>query len=277
MKRSISKLFQENQNKLNEAPTPRSWRKLERRLEGSRQKKWALFRQSIVITAVVLLLAIISVFAVYFKQAASISRIEELKLDEQDPQTLHSVEFARQFRQQLASAVEEGDATKRFMLASSDAQNQAKAALSDFDWLVGEWKCNSNRSQSREIWTRKNKQTLEGTGFLISSTGDTVFSESLRIYSAGNKIYFETTLAQGQQPTQYNLKKLFSDQIIFENSKIDFPQQVILDRHSPNVYSFILQNEIPLGVSEAQHTYLNQRNKVVNQYIIRVMERAKYQ
>jgi hypothetical protein len=280
MKRTISKLFQENQYKLNETPSPRTWRKLERRLDGHRSNKWAIYRQVSAVAAALLIIALFSVIATYLERAenrAVANRVEELQPNEQNSEALRAVAFTRQFREQLASVIEEGDFTKRLTLALPAAESQFKVSMSDFKWLEGDWKSNANGQQSTETWKRRNAQMLEGSAVVVSMQGDTVFAEQLRIYNTGTKVYFETTLTKGQQPVRYALKQFFADRIVFENPEMDFPQQVVIERHSPNVYSFILQNEAVLGISETQQNYLNHRNKVVNQHIIRVMERAEYQ
>lgn len=280
MKRTISRLFQENQHKLNETPAPRAWRKLERRLDGHRSSKWAIYRQLSAVAAVLLIIALFSVIASYMERSKNqrmVGQIEELKPGEQDSETLRTVAFTRQFRDRLASAIEEGDFTKRLTLSLPASESQVKVSMSDFKWLEGKWKNSSDELASTETWKRRNAQMLEGTGLVFSAKGDTVFSEQLRIYNTGTKVYFETTLASGQPPVRYALKQFFADRILFENTEVDFPQQVVLERHSPNVYSLILQNEEMMGISKNQASYLNHRNKIINQHIIRVMERTEYQ
>lgn len=279
MKRTISRLFQENQHKLAQAPSPRAWRKLERRLDAHRPGKWAIYRQVAAVAAILLLVALFSVIATYMERVESIAaatQVEELQINDQDSETIRTVEYARQFRDQLTKAIEEGDLTKRLSLSLAASENQLKVSISDFKWLEGKWSSNSNGQTSQETWKRRNAQMLEGTGTLLAN-GEPIFTEQMRIYNTGSKIYFETMLAKDQAPVRYALKQFFADRIVFENLELDFPKQVIIDKHSPNVYSFILQNEAPMGLSESQQQYLNQRNKVVQQHVIRVMERAEYQ
>ncbi|MFN7118356.1 MAG: DUF6265 family protein [Saprospiraceae bacterium] len=279
MKRTISRLFQENQHKLTQAPPPSAWRKLERRLDTHRPGKWAIFRQVAAVAAVLLIIALFSLVATYMERVekqTAMAQVEELQINEQDSETLRALEYARQFSSQLGKAIEEGDLSKRLTLALPAAEKQLKVSVSDFKWLEGEWRSNSNGQQSVEIWKRRNAQMLEGTGLMLVK-GDTVFAEQLRIYNTGTKFYFETTLVKGQAPVRYALKHFFADRIVFENTEIDFPQQVVLEIHSPNVYSIILKNEAAVGLSDSELSYLNQRNKIVNQHIIRVMERSEYQ
>ncbi len=279
MKRTVSRLFQENQHKLNQAPPPRAWRRLEHRLDAHRPSKWAIYRQVAAVAAVLLLVALFSVIATYMERLetrTAANQVEELQINDQDSETIRTVEYARQFRDQLAKAIEEGDLTKRLSLALPASESQLKVSISDFKWLEGDWKSNSNNQISQETWKRRNAQMLEGTGTLLAN-GEPTFTEQMRIYNTGTIIYFETTLSKDQAPLRYALKQFFADRIVFENLELDFPQQVIIDRHSPNVYSFILQNAEAVGLSKSQQQYLNQRNKVVQQHVIRVMERAEYE
>lgn len=280
MKRTISRLFQENQHKLTQAPPPRAWRRLDRRLNANRSSgKWALYKQVAAVAAILLVVALLSVISTYLQRIEKLTathQLQDLKVNDQDSETMRTVAYARQFRDQLANAIEEGDFTKRLSLSLPATESQLKVSISDFKWLEGEWRSNTDGQQSVESWKRQSAQMLEGTG-IVMSKGDTVFTEKMRIYNTGTKIYFEMPLESGKVPVRYALKQFFADRMVFENTAIDFPQQVILDKHSPNIYSLILQNAEPVGLSKSELDYLNHRNSLINQHIIRVMERVDYQ
>ena len=68
-KKSIVDLIRENQDKLNERPSPRTWKKLESKLDNRRSKSQTfLYRQLAMAAAVVALVAVISLLAVLSNQ-----------------------------------------------------------------------------------------------------------------------------------------------------------------------------------------------------------------
>ncbi len=279
----ITRLFHDNQYKLNERPSPQAWRRLERRLdEHRRQHKSALYRYLGAAAAVVALLAVISLLGIAVDQkstsaAASTNRtaqLEELLLADADMDAFRSVELSRQYRDYWPNMATEGNYNKRLTSNNLNHINSnIEVSIQDFKWLEGEWRHETADAESVETWKRRSAKLIEGTATL-QADGKIVFTEQMRILQSEGRLFFEIALAKGQAPVRYVLKQYFADRIIFENRALNFPQQIVLDRHSPNMYSFILQNPEPFGMNSAQINHLGRRNVINHQYIIRVMERA---
>ena len=69
---------------------------------------------------------------------------------------------------------------------------------------------------------------MEGLNYTISKTsGDTIFSEYLRILKTGEDIFFMSKVDHNQYPVAFKLIDLNNLTAIFENEKHDFPQKII--------------------------------------------------
>lgn len=284
-KNTISGLFQENQHKLNEKPSPQTWRRLERRLDDRRRySKVSFFRQ---ITSIAALLAIGGLVALMALVVEPWNTKRVLAANDYSPEKLEDlndnnsgakiVEFIRQYSDRLAQPIAEGDFTKRITLSGrveKVTNSQFRVSMNDFKWLEGTWKQEVNGRKAHEIW-KKNGQVLEGQGFLLDAKSEQAFVDPMKIYISRGKLYFETRLAQDQQPVRFALKRYFADRMVFENEEQDFPKQIILEIQSPKVYSITFQNEAYLDLSNAEADYLAKRGTLVPQRIVRVLERVE--
>ncbi|MBK7870161.1 MAG: hypothetical protein IPJ74_05465 [Saprospiraceae bacterium] len=203
---------------------------------------------------------------------------EPMEVTEENHSDNRIVEFIHQYQDRLSKPMSEGGIGRRIMLSGKVERvlhSQFRVSISDFKWLAGTWKQEINGRQARESWELTKGQGLKGQGFLIESNGEHTYVDPMRIYIAGGKLYFETIFESKQQPTRYALKRFFADKIIFENEDIDFPQQVIFEIQSPNMYSLIFQNESYLDIDESEAEYLSRRNTIVSQRIVRNLERVE--
>ncbi|MDX1942709.1 MAG: DUF6265 family protein [Saprospiraceae bacterium] len=285
MKKTIADLFKENEQKLNEKPSPQAWRRLERRLDERRQySKVSVFRQLGSIAALIALGGFVTLLALLFEPSKKATFAAENYNPEplEDSNTGTSgnkiVEFIHQYQDRLSKPIAEGGIGRRIMLSGKVERvlnSQFRVSMSDFKWLEGEWKQDINGRQARESWEVADNQGLKGQGFLIESNGEYTYLDPMRIYIAGGKLYFETVFESKQQPVRYTLRHFFADKIIFENKEVEFPQQVIFEIQSPNMYSIIFQNEAYLDMNDAAATYLSQRNTIVPQRILRILERVE--
>lgn len=284
-KNTISGLFQENQHKLNEAPSPQAWRRLERRLDDRRRYgRVSVFRQ---VTSIAALLAIGGLVALMALVIEPWNTKRVLATKEYTPEQLEDlnentsgnkiVEFIREYSDRLAQPIAEGDFTKRITLSGrveKVTNSQFRVSMNDFKWLEGTWTQEVNGRKAHEIW-KKNGQVLEGRGYLLDANREQAFVDPMRIYISSGKLYFETPLAQDQKPVRYALKRYFADRMVFENLEQDFPKQIILEIQSPKVYSITFQNEAYLDLSNAEADYLAKRGTLVPQRIVRILERIE--
>lgn len=286
MKRNntITSLFQNNQQKLNEMPSRQSWRRLERKLDDHRRYgKMTYSRQLGMVAALFVLGIVITLITILLNKSASVpslaanytlERLEEISDTEEASQIMA---FIQKHKDQLSNPVEEGDVSRRIALAAareSAISSRISVSITDFQWLRGTWKQELNGVEALESWSKKNNYTLEGKGFVMEN-GTQVQVDQMNILHLGSKIYFETALQNNQKPVRYALKQFFADRIVFENKTVAFPQQVVFEIQSPNVYTIIFQNDAPLEMNNAQAKFLSQRNQMIPQRAVRTLERAE--
>ncbi|MFK7773082.1 MAG: hypothetical protein AB8F94_13125 [Saprospiraceae bacterium] len=132
-KKDISDLIRDNQHKLEERPSERTWDRLESKLDNRRSKGHSfLYRQIAMAAAVVALVAVISLITVLSDQQDSqFAKVNESPLVEnwivQDLETVYTdasanvrlvVEFQKELKERYANPIQEGTHSKK-LLASN--------------------------------------------------------------------------------------------------------------------------------------------------------------
>ncbi len=102
------------------------------------------------------------------------------------------------------------------------AQNEKE--LNQFDWLLGQWKGETEQGIFYEQWEETDHNTLMGLGSFVKA-GDTLFQEKLRIQKiAGYWCYIASP--GGKPPVLFTLVSAKNNQWVFENQEHDFPQTI---------------------------------------------------
>lgn len=244
-KKDIFQLFRDNKHKLQEAPSPRAWRRLEQRLDANRQRQRRplarALRLAAAVLAVVVLASLISLLAngrenrfLAANGKATPSVLEDLRHTDADPYELQTVKVAQQAQQQLRRPILEGTASQKLIPA-----NQSPAATSALHWLEGYWFFTwQGEKTGAEIWRRASPTTLTG---LSSPDGQHAPTEQMRIFQEGRQLYFSTDRS-GKGVVRYALVALGKQEAIFENLAADFPQQVIFRMENHDAITVIYQN-----------------------------------
>lgn len=130
-------LFRESKHKLEEAPNPQTWRRLEKRLDTRRVARGSsLYRIMGMAAGVLLLLGVFSLLPVLdqiSKKEKIVamdtppSEMEDLVVD---PNTNHDiikvVEFSRQYQDRMVQPIEEGSSTKKLVPSKLIRVDEAK-------------------------------------------------------------------------------------------------------------------------------------------------------
>lgn len=106
-------------------------------------------------------------------------------------------------------------------------------SITDFNWLVGKWKVQSDHSEIYEEWWIDNNELL-GLGYSIKEN-EKVISEHLIIKLIGNKVVYIASPVK-QTPTLFNLVKHENSNFTFENLEHDFPQRIIYTKITDNEF-----------------------------------------
>lgn len=236
--KGIFDLFRENQRKLDEAPSRRTWRQLERRLDQRYHREDTPTHFYIATIAGVL--TIITVIALLFI-------LTDQKREGFLP--LHKVSFT--------------------------TSNGRVITLSDFDWLQGTWESGKDSPSSYEEWEKKEDRFI-GKGYVVNGR-DTLFVEKMEITEQAEQFYFKINLEQESRPAIYQLTKQVGNRLIFSNEYARFPKQVIFELQSPEAFSIRLSNPHPLSLNENQLNYLTRRNTITPQQITRQLKKVEFQ
>ncbi len=291
--KTIATLFREQQYKLNQRPSPRTWRRLEKRLDlHYKRGRNNLYRYVLVAAAVVAIVAALSLLSTLFDNKPTDylvlndrkpKLIEDLVYSDTDAKVYQVVEFTRQYRDRLANPVKEGAPGKDLTLSATARMTppipnerfnvKPNATLQDFNWLLGKWKSKVNGLISVEYWsTTGSAQQFIGKGALLSEK-DTLFSEEMTLQQQNGKMIFRTVFEKGQAPISYTLISFTDRKMVFENRRVVFPQQVVIELQSKKAYTLTFQNDRPIDLTSSQVAFLRQRNTIVNQQIVRFLEK----
>lgn len=119
-------------------------------------------------------------------------------------------------------------AVTTFTFSPAAAQTSPDADLASLQWLAGTWTGSSKGVESEEHWSRADGGLM--TGMHRDIRGDrVVLFEFLRIEEReGTLVYI--ALPEGRNETEFPLKSIDSEEVVFENPEHDFPKRIIYRR-----------------------------------------------
>jgi Domain of unknown function (DUF6265) len=192
-------------------------------------------------------------------------------------------------------------------ITGNDAGTEkSDASLSQFDWLLGKWevpvtnnsttyadaakskkerntapaasvesKAATNSEQSFEQWTKRDGQTLVGSGYVLKN-GQEIFVEQMRIEQVGSDLYYVLSLPEQNVERRYALRSYDANEVVFENITLSFPNQVLLLPANGNQQlTIVLQNSNPVLIDAKMRAYFEHRNEISSEQIRRVMWKVK--
>ncbi len=156
--------------------------------------------------------------------------------------------------------------------AQSASNYQASAQeIDQFNWILGNWK--DDTGQSLEQWEKTDELTIKGRGHFIVN-GDTLFTEGMKIKQIDDNLYYIVAVDDSKSEVFYKLKSFNNQLAVFENSNLEFPNQVIIQQNSNNNFTTTLQNSDPSQISGTQQNYLLNRNAISNEKATRNLHRS---
>lgn len=104
-----------------------------------------------------------------------------------------------------------------------------------FSKMNGDWKVYVEEGQMTECWKRMDENTFAGTCMLMNNQ-DTLFFETMKIHKMHNRFFYSTSFISNGilHETDFKLKKMNGQKIIFENKSHDFPQIISYTFYSPD-------------------------------------------
>ncbi len=120
------------------------------------------------------------------------------------------------------------------------------------EWLIGEWKNESEEGIIIETWSKPNDSTLVAGSFFVKEK-DTLHIETIRLFEKDGELVYETTI-KGQnndKPISFPLISETENELVFENLNNDYPQKVKYLRNSNSTLTiFITGKQAKKNVSE---------------------------
>lgn len=109
-----------------------------------------------------------------------------------------------------------------------------KDKFSQISWLLGRWEMHTSQGLIMEEWTRPTVTQWQGTSYLIKPSGDTAFSEHIRLSNDDDTLHY-LPVVQGQnegKAVDFAEKSISDTEVTFENLRHDFPQRIIYKKLS---------------------------------------------
>ena len=147
-------------------------------------------------------------------------------------------------------------------------------SLTSFEWVLGSWKGNINGSESTEKWTKIDASTYKGKGTLKVG-GTTLFSEKLEIKKTSVGTYLTVSLDKKNKRVAYRMTSNEGGTIVFENRSVSYPQKIVMKKNANNSFSMTMQNGSTESLDSNQIQYLENRNSIVGEKLIRSLKKAE--
>jgi len=93
-------------------------------------------------------------------------------------------------------------------------------------WMEGEWKGRVKGGMMFETWVIAEDSSIIGSAYTLLS-GDTVFSETMKIVEKDGEIYYMVSVAKVKVPVAFKLVEYGPDACVFENPDHDFPTRIV--------------------------------------------------
>ncbi|MCX8482236.1 MAG: DUF6265 family protein [Crocinitomicaceae bacterium] len=116
---------------------------------------------------------------------------------------------------------------------SSCTNSHKNEKIKASEWLIGEWKNQSQEGILNETWSKPNDSTLVAGSFFIKEK-DTIHFENIALKEKDGELVYETTI-KGQnndKPVLFPLLSETENELVFENLQNDYPQKIKYQRNS---------------------------------------------
>ncbi len=155
---------------------------------------------------------------------------------------------------------------------------KAHPRLYPFGFLIGKWEDDKElEGKSYEVWRLRNRTTLQGKGYKLSSDGTQVFEETFKIVFKNGQVFLQLSFEEGQRPTEYLLTSFTQERFVFEQRQYARqPNRIVLQQNGLDGYSFTMTNtNNNVFLSADQQRYLENRNRVSNVRSTRTLRAAQ--
>ncbi len=95
-------------------------------------------------------------------------------------------------------------------------------------WFIGTWQNQTSESLFTEKWEQKNDSVYAGISSIVLNNKDTTFYESISLEQKNDSLFYIVTVNDQNKslPVSFKLISFSEKQLVFENTKHDFPSKI---------------------------------------------------
>jgi hypothetical protein len=112
------------------------------------------------------------------------------------------------------------------------AETVTGSRLEQVSWILGTWQNQTPEGVFTEHWEKTSEHLYTGHGSLVSPSGDTVFSEYIKLEVSNDTVYYKPVVSgqnEGKE-TVFTEKSISAAGMIFESPAHDFPQRIVYQK-----------------------------------------------
>jgi hypothetical protein len=100
--------------------------------------------------------------------------------------------------------------------------------LDTAQWFIGTWQNQTSEGLFTEKWEQKNDSVFIGISSVTLNNKDTAFSESISLEQKNDELFYIVSVKNQNKelPVSFKLISASAKQLVFENSKHDFPSKI---------------------------------------------------
>jgi Domain of unknown function (DUF6265) len=129
------------------------------------------------------------------------------------------------------------------LLSCTNSHKNDKIKASE--WLIGDWKNQSEEGILNETWSKPNDSTLVAGSFFIKEKDTLHFENSTLKEKEGELIY--ETIIKGQnndKPIVFQFLSETENELVFENLQNDYPQKIKYQRNSKTAITISISGNL---------------------------------
>lgn len=134
-----------------------------------------------------------------------------------------------------------------FFMFTAVQSASAQWPTDGFDNWQGRWKAKIKDQVIYETWEKTGDKNFVGLSWVVDAKGDSVFSETIRLYLLNDNIYYEPQVKgqHGNRPMPFRLLISSGNSWLFSNPENDFPQFVY--------YKLIDENHLRASIGNSEN------------------------
>ena len=113
------------------------------------------------------------------------------------------------------------------IVSCKNSESNEKDKIKVARWLLGNWENKLADGKLSETWKKVNDSTFQAQSYFIKEK-DTLHFETITLKQKGEELTYNAAVIgqNGDKPVTFKLTNLTEKQLVFENSKHDYPKKI---------------------------------------------------